>query len=92
MITAFILVNGEKCQSDETINALQDCAGVSELHTTDGKYGLVIVARVTDNAALDRLMADTVAVAPGVEETTLLLAKESISAFELGNPNRVPEK
>jgi len=83
MVTAFVLISVEDKRVHETVKALLQHKGVTEIHVVAGEYDMVAVIRVQDNASLANLITDKIVTAPGVERTKTLFALESHSRFDL---------
>ena len=79
MVTAFVLISVEDRKVHETVKALIQCKGVTEIHVVAGDYDMVAVIRVADNMELGNKIVN----APGVERTKTLFALESHSTFDL---------
>lgn len=85
MVTAFVLISVVDKQVHETVKALLQAKGVTEIHIVAGDYDLVAVVRVPDNAQLGNLITNSIVNAPGVERTKTLFALESHSKFDLAS-------
>ena len=83
MVTAFVLISVEDKRVHETVKALLQHKGVTEIHVVAGEYDMVAVIRVQDNASLANLITDKIVTAPGVERTKTLFALESHSRYDL---------
>ena len=83
MVTAFVLISVEDRKVHETVKALMQCSGVTEIHIVAGDYDMVAVIRVADNMELGSLITNKIVNAPGVERTKTLFALESHSKFDL---------
>ena len=83
MVTAFVLISVEDRKVHETVKALMQCDGVTEIHVVAGDYDMVAVVRVSDNMTLGNLITNKIVNAPGVERTKTLFALESHSKFDL---------
>jgi len=83
MVTAFVLISVEDRKVHETVKALLQQEGVTEIHIVAGEYDMVAIIRVPDNAALGDLITNRIVNAPGVEKTKTLFALESHSRFDL---------
>lgn len=83
MVTAFVLISVEDKRVHETVKALLQHKGVTEIHVVAGEYDMVAVIRVQDNATLANLITDKIVTAPGVERTKTLFALESHSRYDL---------
>lgn len=83
MVTAFVLISVEDRKVHETVKALLQSKGVTEIHIVAGDYDMVAVVRVADNAALGHLVTNCIVNAPGVERTKTLFALESHSKYDL---------
>ena len=83
MVTAFVLISVEDKRVHETVKALLQHSGVTEIHVVAGEYDIVAVIRVEDNAILANLITEKIVTAPGVERTKTLFALESHSHYDL---------
>ena len=83
MVTAFVLISVEDKRVHETVKALLQHKGVTEIHVVAGEYDMVAVIRVQDNATLANLITEKIVTAPGVERTKTLFALESHSRYDL---------
>ena len=83
MVTAFVLISVEDKRVHETVKALLQHSGVTEIHVVAGEYDIVAVIRVEDNAILANLITEKIVTAPGVERTKTLFALESHSRYDL---------
>ena len=83
MVTAFVLISVEDRKVHETVKALIQCKGVTEIHVVAGDYDMVAVIRVADNMELGNMITNKIVNAPGVERTKTLFALESHSTFDL---------
>ena len=83
MVTAFVLISVEDKRVHETVKALLQHSGVTEIHVVAGEYDIVAVIRVEDNAILANLIPEKIVTAPGVERTKTLFALESHSRYDL---------
>ncbi|MDQ0289555.1 Lrp/AsnC family transcriptional regulator [Oligosphaera ethanolica] len=83
MVTAFVLISVEDKRVHETVRALLEQRGVTEVHVVAGEYDMVAVIRVQDNKDLANLITNTIVNAPGVERTKTLFALESHSTYDL---------
>lgn len=83
MVTAFVLICVEDRKVHETVKALLQHRGVSEIHVVAGEYDMVAVIRVQDNDALANLITEKIVAAPGVQRTKTLFALESHSKYDL---------
>lgn len=83
MVTAFVLISVEDRRVHETVRALLQHRGVTEIHIVAGEYDMVAVVRVQDNETLAKLITNEIVHAPGVERTKTLFALESHSTFDL---------
>ena len=83
MVTAFVLISVEDKRVHETVKALLQHDGVTEIHVVAGEYDIVAVIRVEDNATLANLITEKIVTAPGVERTKTLFALESHSRYDL---------
>lgn len=83
MVTAFVLISVEDKRAHETVKALLQHHGVTEIHIVAGEYDMVAVVRVKSNEELASLITDKIVSAPGVERTKTLFALESHSSYDL---------
>lgn len=84
MVTAFVLVNVERANLKEVVEAVLEIKGVSEVYTVAGEYDLVAVVRVKDNKALSKIVVDQMPHhIPGITHTKTLYAFEAHSAVDL---------
>ena len=83
MVTAFVLISVEDRKVHETVKALLQQQGVTEIHIVAGEYDMVAIIRVPDNETLGNLITNQIVNAPGVERTKTLFALESHSHYDL---------
>ena len=83
MVTAFVLICVEDKRAHETVKALLQHKGVTEIHIVAGEYDMVAVIRVKSNEELASLITEKIVTAPGVERTKTLFALESHSRYDL---------
>lgn len=90
MVTAFVLVNVERANLKEVVDAVLSIDGVSEVYTVAGEYDLVAVVRVKDNKALSKIVVDQMPHhIPGITHTKTLYAFEAHSSIDLEQAFRV---
>ena len=85
MVTAFVLISVEDKRVHETVRALLQSKGVTEVHIVAGDYDMVAVIRVPNNEQLGELITSCIVNAPGVERTKTLFALESHSKYDLAS-------
>ena len=73
----------EDKRAHETVKALLQHKGVTEIHIVAGEYDMVAVIRVKSNEELASLITEKIVTAPGVERTKTLFALESHSSYDL---------
>ena len=83
MVTAFVLICVEAKRAHETVKALLQHKGVTEIHIVAGEYDMVAVIRVKSNEELASIITEKIVTAPGVERTKTLFALESHSSYDL---------
>ena len=85
MVTAFVLISVEDKRVHETVRALLQGKGVTEVHVVAGDYDMVAVVRVPSNEQLGELITHCIVNAPGVLRTKTLFALESHSKYDLAS-------
>ena len=83
MVTAFVLINIADKKLHDTAEALLALDGMSEVHIVAGKFYLVAVLRVVDNASLASIITKNIVHVDGVDRTRTLFALESLSDVDL---------
>jgi DNA-binding Lrp family transcriptional regulator len=83
MVTAFVLINARRERIPETVQALADLEGISEVYSVAGPYDIVAVIRVRQNQELADLVTRHMLKLEGIEKTTTMIAFEAVSRYDL---------
>lgn len=83
MITAIVLIQGERDKLPETAEALVDVPGVKEVYSVAGDYDLVAVIRVKQHEDLADVMTKNLLKMEGIVRTNTLIAFKSYSRKDL---------
>lgn len=83
MITAIVLIQGERDRLPETAEALADVEGVAEVYSVAGEYDLVAIIRVKEHEQLAEVVTNRLLKMPGIARTNTLIAFRSYSRRDL---------
>ena len=74
MQTIFIMV---KCEMGQTYNvaatAVEDVSGVSEVHSTSGKYDLMMKCYLDDDSDIGHFVTEKIQTIPGIADTFTIM-------------------
>jgi DNA-binding Lrp family transcriptional regulator len=76
-------MNVDRGRINRLASELADIDGVSEVYSVGGRYDLVAVLRVKENAELAKLATETLAQMDGIVETETLIAFQAHSRHDL---------
>ena len=83
MVTAIVLINTERDKVNDVADDLVTLHGVSEVHSVAGRYDLVTILRVTDNAALAELVTEKIRQIEGITGSETLIGFRVYSKHDL---------
>ena len=83
MVTAIVLINTERDKVNDVADDLVTLHGVSEVHSVAGRYDLVTILRVTDNAALAELVTEKIRQIEGITDSETLIGFRVYSKHDL---------
>lgn len=83
MITAIVLIKGERDRLPETAEALTQIKGVTEVYSVAGDYDLVAVVRVRQHEQLAEVVTGHLLKMKGIAATNTLIAFKSYSQQDL---------
>lgn len=83
MITAIVLIQGERDKLPETAETLADVPGVAEVYSVAGEYDLVAIVRVKEHEQLADVVTRHMLRMTGIVRTNTLIAFESYSRRDL---------
>jgi DNA-binding Lrp family transcriptional regulator len=83
MVTAIVLINTERDKVNDVADHLVTLSGVSEVHSVAGRYDLVAILRVTDNAALAELVTEKIRHLEGITDSETLIGFRVYSDHDL---------
>ena len=83
MITAIVLIKGERDKLPETAEAMTQVKGVSEVYSVAGEYDLVAIIRVKEHDQLAEIMTGHLLKMEGIVATNTLVAFKSFSKVDL---------
>jgi len=83
MITAIVLIQGERDKLPETAEALVDIPGVAEVYSVAGDYDLVAIVRVKQHEDLADVVTKNLLKMDGIVHTNTLIAFKSFSRKDL---------
>lgn len=83
MITAIVLIQGERDKLPETAEALAEMPGVAEVYSVAGDYDLVAIVRVKEHDDLAEVMTQNLLKMDGIVRTNTLIAFKSFSRKDL---------
>ncbi|MBM3676263.1 MAG: Lrp/AsnC family transcriptional regulator [Actinobacteria bacterium] len=74
MVNAVVLINVARGQIPAVAEAVADVPGVYEVFSVGGRVDLVAIVRVKSNEEVADVVASTIAMMPGVEDTETFIA------------------
>jgi len=83
MITAIVLIQGERDKLPETAAAIADVEGVAEVYSVAGDYDLVAIIRVREHDELAEVVTGQLLKMGGIVRTNTLIAFKSYSRRDL---------
>ncbi len=83
MVTAIVLIEGERDKLPETAEALADVPGVAEVYSVAGQYDLVAIIRVKEHEELADIVTKKLLKMEGIARTNTLIAFKSYSRRDL---------
>ncbi|MEM4235032.1 MAG: Lrp/AsnC ligand binding domain-containing protein [Candidatus Methanomethylicaceae archaeon] len=83
MITAIVLIQGERDKLPETAEAIADVPGVAEVYSVAGDYDLVAIIRVKEHEQLADVVTKNLLKMDGIIRTNTLIAFKSYSRRDL---------
>ncbi len=83
MITAIVLIQGERDKLPETAEKLADMPGVKEVYSVAGDYDLVAIVRVKEHEELADVVTKHLLKMEGIARTNTLIAFKSFSKADL---------
>jgi DNA-binding Lrp family transcriptional regulator len=83
MITAIVLIQGERDKLPETAEAIADVPGVAEVYSVAGDYDLVAIIRVKEHEQLADVVTKNLLRMDGIIRTNTLIAFKSYSRRDL---------
>lgn len=83
MVTAIVLINTERDKVNDVADHLVTLSGVSEVHSVAGRYDLVAILRVPDNAALAELVTEKIRHIEGITDSETLIGFRVYSNHDL---------
>ena len=83
MVTALLLLNTARAQTNAVAEALIEFDGITEVHSVAGRYDLVAIVRVPTNESLAALVTDRVRAVDGIESSETLIGFRVYSRHDL---------
>ncbi|MCE5199349.1 MAG: Lrp/AsnC ligand binding domain-containing protein [Armatimonadota bacterium] len=83
MVTAIVLIQGERDKLPETAEALTHVPGVSEVYSVAGDFDLVAIVRVKEHEQLADVVTQNLLKMEGILRTNTLIAFKSYSQADL---------
>lgn len=83
MVTAIVLIEGERDKLPETAEALADVPGVAEVYSVAGQYDLVAIIRVKNHEELADIVTKKLLKMGGIVRTNTLIAFKTYSRRDL---------
>lgn len=83
MVTAFVLIQGEKSMLSQTAEAIADIPGVAEVYSVAGDYDLVAIIRVKEHERLAEVVTGKLLPLEGIVRTNTLIAFQAYSRKDL---------
>ena len=83
MVTAIVLIQGERDKLPETAEALTNMPGVAEVYSVAGDYDLVAIVRVKEHEQLADVVTQNLLKMDGIVRTNTLIAFKSFSRKDL---------
>jgi DNA-binding Lrp family transcriptional regulator len=83
LVTAIVLIEGERDKLPETAEALADVPGVAEVYSVAGQYDLVAIIRVKNHEELADIVTKKLLKMGGIVRTNTLIAFKTYSRRDL---------
>jgi DNA-binding Lrp family transcriptional regulator len=83
MVTAIVLIKGERSKLPETAEALTQAPGVAEVYSVAGDYDLVAIVRVKEHEHLADVVTKHLLKMDGIVSTNTLIAFKSYAKADL---------
>lgn len=83
MITAIVLIKGERDKLPETAESLTQIKSVTEVYSVAGEYDLVAIVRVKEHDELAEVVTGQMLKMKGIAATNTLIAFKSFSRKDL---------
>lgn len=83
MVTAIVLIQGERDKLPETAEKLAEMPGVTEVYSVAGDYDLVAIVRVKQHEELADVVTKNLLKMGGIAKTNTLIAFKSYSRKDL---------
>jgi len=83
MVTAIILLNIQRDMVNDVAEKLVDMDAISEVYSVGGRYDLVAIVRVKENAQLADLVTHEMSQLSGIQSTETMLAFRAYSRHDL---------
>lgn len=83
MITAFVLVQGQRGMLQELAQSLLEIPEVAEVYSVAGEYDLVAILRVKEYESMAEVVPGKLQRLDGIERTTTLMAFQCYSRHDL---------
>lgn len=83
MVTAIVMIQGERDKLPETAEKLADLPGVNEVYSVAGDYDLVAIVRVKEHEQLADVVTKNLLKMDGILRTNTLIAFRSYSRKDL---------
>lgn len=83
MITAFVLVQGQRGMLQDLAQSLLEIPEVAEVYSVAGEYDLVAILRVKEYESMAEVVPGKLQRLDGIERTTTLMAFQCYSRHDL---------
>jgi len=83
MVNAIVLLKVERDKVNDVAEALADTKGVSEVYSVSGRYDLVAIIRVNENAELADTVTNHMRKLNSIQSTETMLAFRTYSHHDL---------
>lgn len=83
MVTAIVLIQGERDKLPETAERLAEVPGVKEVYSVAGDYDLVAIVRVKEHDELADVVTKNLLKMDGIARTNTLIAFKSYARKDL---------
>ncbi len=83
MVNAIVLIKVERDKVNDIAKALVDTKGVSEVYSVSGRYDLVAIIRVNENAELADTVTNHMRKLNSIQSTETMLAFRTYSHHDL---------